>query len=410
MREEKFNPFESSEEDLIIANEAELAEAKKAAGVVTETEHLHRMLASNDSKLQAYSKQKLAEIRRSLSELPKWAGREIDTRTLDFHRLPVGWEALRRMRGLVAELSGRPWVLTEWHELRLPPEVYPAVPMVASVVANKRNPEIPIVLPDESQVKAMKPWLEKLQKFIGGFSQKWAISFGRYVERRGRQTILDAGLRLISIADVFHSIPKPREQFLKELFAIYQELAKPQVRREEDWFGISENIVPIEEKIIQFFFELQRIGLGNSSKRFPPKSFPILNQLLPKFKFPSPNFDFYQASIAGAELMDGLHEFLKRRGFSVLDAPKAQEFDLFDIGSWGRAVAEIFASDRLEAVKRKLPELLECVFEALPADGESFSTKIYETAENVCALKTQGKTAAEIAGALFPPQTFIREF
>jgi hypothetical protein len=51
MNKEKFNPFNSQDEDLEIKSREELDEAKEIAGVVSRQEHLERMLTSGDKKL-----------------------------------------------------------------------------------------------------------------------------------------------------------------------------------------------------------------------------------------------------------------------------------------------------------------------------------------------------------------------
>lgn len=55
---EKFNPFLEEPEDLLIADNKEMEEAKKAAGVVSEEEHKERMLQSGDKRLVRETKRR----------------------------------------------------------------------------------------------------------------------------------------------------------------------------------------------------------------------------------------------------------------------------------------------------------------------------------------------------------------
>lgn len=62
--QEKYNPFAAPAEDLSISSTEELTEAKQMAGVVTEREHIQRLLESGDKKLIQHAIEQLENLHR----------------------------------------------------------------------------------------------------------------------------------------------------------------------------------------------------------------------------------------------------------------------------------------------------------------------------------------------------------
>lgn len=344
-----------------------------------------------------------------LETLPHWAEKKADVNSINLYELPINWQALADLSKGVNQIRDNHVEASDIVGLKPPPEVYPALSMVASVIANKRNSEIPVILPTHADVEAMKPWLAKVDKFIAGFgSENWARKFRSYIEKKGGEAVRDMGMKVSSFADMVGSINNPREQFLKELTLVYQHLQKPETRTASTFlFFEDEEIIPIEDKICSFLGNLKyRAGNGVPEDEFSwlndSEDFPIITKLFPKLKFPPASLDTGTASIAGAELMQGIEIFLKQRGIKGIGpAPSSRELNLFDPGSWGRGLAEWFASEKLEKVKNGLPLLLTLAHKTLPANGPAFADKIYDIAENICILKEKGHAPEEIASNIF---------
>lgn len=316
------------------------------------------------------------------------AEREISLDSVNLRALPVDWQALSNLGKAVNKIKNDPLERKDLADITPPANVYPVLSMVASVIANKRNPDIQVVLPSQVEVKAMKPWLNTVERFIGRFSQNWARKFGGYVERRGQQVVVDIGSRISSLAEQVRTIESPRQQFITELTDLYNHLERPEDK--------------IERKVRDLLLGLRHVRDGGDHKLYTRDQYPLLTTILPIIKFPQDTLDASQASIAGAELMEGMHVFLRQQGIrEIKPAPKPSPVDFFDMDSWMRGFAETFASDRLERVKSGLPNLLTQACQVLPTSGPQLADKVYDIAENICVLKAQGKSADTIAQHIF---------
>lgn len=333
---------------------------------------------------------------------PKWADKEVSLNAIDLRELPIGWQSLTNLGRAINEMKDDPFERRDLADIKPTPDVYPALPMVASVIANKRNPAIPVVLPSQAEVKSMKPWLNTVERFIGRFSQNWARKFGGYVERRGQQVVVDVGSRISTIAEQVRTIESPRQQFITEVTNLYNHLARPEYEMVGDFFGEHRGEVKIEEKVHNLLLGLRYVRDGGKHQLYTKDQYPLLNTVLPIIKFPPDTLNDDQASVAGAELMEGIHIFLKQQGIThLMPIPRAQEVNLFDPGSWMRGIAETFFGEKLERVKRGLPNVLTQAHGVLPLSGPQLSDKIYGVAENISILKAQGRTADEIAHHVF---------
>lgn len=333
---------------------------------------------------------------------PRWADKEVSLNSINLRELPIGWQSLTNLGRAINEMKDDPFERRDLADIKLPPDVYPALPMVASVIANKRNPAIPVVLPTQTEVKAMKPWLNTVERFIGRFSQNWARKFGGYIESRGHQVVVDVGSRIGAIAEQVRTIESPRQQFITETTNLYNHLARPEYEMVGDFFGEHREEVKIEDKVHNLLLGLRYMRDGGKHQLYTRDQYPLLNTVLPIIKFPPDTLDDDQASVAGAELMEGIHIFLKQQGVThLMPAPKAQEVNLFDLGSWMRGIAETFFGEKLERIKRGLPNVLTQVYGVLPSSGPQLSDKIYGIAENICVLTVQGQATEKIARHLF---------
>lgn len=365
------------------------------------------VINSEHSKRQAQAdQQRTGEIQGFFADeavaKPKWADREVSLSSINLRELPIGWQSLTNLSRAINEMKDYPFERKDLADIKPSLDVYPALPMIASVIANKRNPAIPVVLPTQAEIKAMKPWLNTVEKFIGRFSQNWARKFGGYVEKRGQQVVVDVGSRVSNIAEQVRTIENPRQQFITEITNLYNHLARPEYKMVGDFFGEHREEVKIEDKIHNLLLGLRYVRDGGKHQLYTRDQFPLLNTVLPIIKFPPDTLDDDQASIAGAELMEGIHVFLRQQGVSqLMPVPRAQGVNLFDPGSWMRGIAETFFGEKLEKVKRGLPNVLTQAHGVLPPSGPQLSDKIYDVAENISILKAQGRTADEIAHHVF---------
>ncbi len=364
-----------------------------------EPEHVHHQSVTGDD-------QTIAELRGVLADettaRPAWANKEVDMQSINLYDLPIGWKSLTNLGKEINNMKDEPLDMGDLADIRPPPNVYPALPMVASVIAHTRNPEIPVVLPAQTDVKAMKPWLGTVERFIGRFSQNWARKFGWYVEKRGQRVVEDIGFRICAIADQIGAIENPRQRFLTELTDVYNQLAKPEHETVNTFFGDAEEKIAIEDKIHTFLLGLRHIRDGGDHGLYTKEQFPLLNAIIPIVKFPPDSMDVGEASVAGAELMEGIHTFLRKEGVAeTMPVPRPREIDIFNPSSWMRGLAETFFVEKLEKVKRTLPDVLVLAHQTLPVSGPQLSDAMYRAAENICVLKAQGRSADEIARHVF---------
>ena len=108
---------------------------------------------------------RIEEIQRQLKELeskPKWHDREIDLGSINLREIPLNWQALTDLGKAINRLKDDPFAVRDFAALKPEPSHYIGIPMVASVIANKNNPEVPVILPTEQEVKALKPCVMSL--------------------------------------------------------------------------------------------------------------------------------------------------------------------------------------------------------------------------------------------------------
>ncbi|MFA5877389.1 MAG: hypothetical protein WC880_03420 [Candidatus Paceibacterota bacterium] len=318
--------------------------------------------------------------------------------SIDIHNLPIHWESLAELGRAIRGLTG---TLTDLTALKPPPDVQEFLPMLASVIAHKNNPEIPVEFPTQEQIKAAKPWMESIQRFLSRFSERAARGLGNYAEREGERVIQNLGGKITAFADFVGTIENPQAELLREVALIYKHL-------QED------NGVPIERRVEQFMRDVQRAkshpeSYDDRSYFLNSHNFPILLKGFSKLNVSLASLDAHQAGIAGAEFMKGIETFLRQKGVQGIGlAPRPQEFDFFDPSTWERGLAEWFATEKLEQVKEELPSILSSAYEALPTSGKEFKEKIYTIAENIYVLHKNGYSATDIVQGMFPGMGQIR--
>lgn len=323
----------------------------------------------------------------------------IDPRSINIkNALPINWEGVKNV---ARSINGAKDTRVERGDIlqlreKLPAYAAPAIPMVASVIASKRNPNIPVSLPTDQQVKAMRPWLADVSGLIARFSQNWAVRFDRFIEKSATQIVLDTGNKIYEATQAIEQITDPKTQFVREIAYLYREIIEKPSRYEDE--------ESIEEKVAAIFNCFRAIKHGEMrSGRYGIKTenIPLLTRLIPVIQFPPESIAPNMAGLVGAEIMAGIHEFLRNKGIVLEDAPQPTPVNILDPSTWVRGLAESFASEKLERVKQALPQILTYAADALPDSGPDFAKKVFELAENVVGLKQQGIDDKVIAENMF---------
>lgn len=322
-----------------------------------------------------------------MTEIPIWAQKGVNPNYLRLRSLPVNWDGIKNLSQAVNDLKGDPIESSDLLDIKPDPSLSFAIPMVASVIARRRNPEIPVIYPTLEQIQQMKPWLRTVSNLAGRIRPNWQVKFDGFVERKGASAIEAATSKVLGYVDQIESLGKdPKSVFINEIALLYVSLATP----EEEAGGFFWSImveVPIEQKIDD---------LLSKGGRFDARKYPLLAKLSSISNFPSESTNIPLIAIAGAELMVGIGNFLKNEGYKSLPtAPRPGGWNL------GRFFAELFASDKLETVKTNLPEILRLAKEAIPDNPQSVVEKVYEIAENVAILNKLGATDEQIVEYLF---------
>ncbi len=360
--------------------------------------------------LQAHGVHDADNLKRVRNELGQVVENHWPQRTVSLDQIhvrqeiPIGWKSIAEMGRAINRLKDEPLTTDDFSELRKPPEaVYAGVPMVASVIANKRNPAIPVHLPTEAEIKAMKPWLRDASWLIGKFSQNWKRAFDRVIERIGADTVINIGEKAYTVIQDMENINSPRQQFIADIAKLYAALAKPEFEESFTLFGGEERVqIPIEEKIENLLEVMRLVRDGYANLWINKTEYPLLARILTIIKFPPDSLDASTAGIAGAEMMRGIESFLKQQGVkNVRTAPRPKEFNLLSPDTWMRGLAEWFAPEKLARVQNHLPEILTHAKNALPENGPEFAQEVYTLAENVTILKQQGEDDKRIVESLF---------
>lgn len=341
--------------------------------------------------------------------------REVSLADVSIHRLGFNWAALKKLGIAVNQLQYTPldtFDIQEQLRREVRPELYDAIPLVASAIAHHYNKRIPILKPNEAEIKAIKPMLETVAKLLSRLSLKWSDRFNRYIEKGAAEVIEDTATKVCTVVDGLGEIRRPREQFIPEIAGIYDIAATPQYAVEEDLFGTllgepqKQVEIPIERRIQRLLIDMRNIRNGYTGEIIPQRDYPLITWLLENSGFPPHGMDTGEASIAGSEIMQGIEQFLKRYLRDVQRAPKPSiGLDLFEPDTWldgnlMRGLAETFAPEKLRDVRRALPNILEHARRFLPESGPNTRRQLQELAEDILILSKKGYTGEEIARAL----------
>ncbi len=314
--------------------------------------------------------------------------------SIRIYSLPIRWDLAEKLGFTINQVKEEQLSSQELLGLLRNEGMYPLIPIIASIVANHRNPDIEIMHPTAEQVKGMKPWLNDVSWIIGKFSRRWQENFDRYIERKGDQAISDVGITTIKILDAIERTGNsPKKDFVAELEKLYRMLATP--RYEENLFGQVE--VPIEQRIDNALDGMGFVSRGGYGIEFNSDDYPLISTLISVY-FPNDSAEIEYASVAAAELMEGLEAFLWKNGAKSLPKAPEQGFDFLNLSSYIRMAVSLTGT--LERVKKKVPEMLQLTTNLLPRSGPELSDRMYRLAENIVFLKQQGVSDTEIAHGL----------
>ncbi len=348
--------------------------------------------------------------------------RQVTLEDISIHNIiPIDFAASRRLALAVNQIKATPINQFEVSQLKPPASVHEAIPWAASTIAHHYNPEIPIILPNEQDILAMKPWLKDVSSFLGKFSGRWQYRFGRFIEKKAENALGEATKNVLKRIDTVGQVDHPKARFVPELAQVYKEVTKPEYEDDES-FDLGEALgsifseeskprqvrVPIERKVVDLIENLRHAKRGSPYGWINRNSYPLLARAVEITKFPPNTVNEAEAGIAGSEVMSGIETFLKGQGIRDISSPArpVKTFDLFDANTWNdqnimRSFAETFAYEQILAVKRSLPGILVEVLNLLPESGPELVDAVRILSENVLILSKQGISNAEIAAALF---------
>lgn len=345
-----------------------------------------------------------------MPEIPVWAQKEVDPASLRLNSLPIDWKAIKEVGMRANEIRQEPFSAFDFRSLIPERRLWFGVPLVASVVAHHRYPEIPEIPPTEEQIKQYKPWLRTVSNLVGKVNKKWQERFDRSLSSKGMPYVLEQADTIMTRIDNVSQVGsnKPRDRFLREVRRLYVNLATPE---EGGFLGLGE--VAIEDKISELLYDLDAAKREDyGGERFDARRYPLLTSLIRLANFPPAAWrmdgvlglenGFEVRALAGAEITAGVGEYLRQRGERNLPeaAPGPKEFSL-DIGSISRAIAENNYQGLLERVKKGLPAVLLAVEAAIPENSGHIVERMYEIARDVTILHTQGMSDEKIVAALF---------
>ncbi len=230
--------------------------------------------------------------------------RDVTPADVSIYNLPLNFGAIKTLGLAVNRLKRTPIEQFDVQRLKPDESVYIGIPMVASVVAHHFNPEIPVVLPTQEEVMAMKPWVRDVAQFLGKSSSQWEKGVGGFAKRLGEDVVRKKAEGISKPVDLLGSVVNPQKQFVQEVGTIYQSYAEP---------VYDEGLRPIEEKMPYLLQNLRDIRDGIFYHRdLTRDSLPILRAVLPAIKFPTDAFINEQGekiAVGGSEVMRGLHVF-----------------------------------------------------------------------------------------------------
>jgi hypothetical protein len=266
----------------------------------------------------------------------------------------------------------------------LPKSVAVALPSVASVIAHRKDPEMPVLKLTASDIFDTKRWLQWISTFINFISQGLGKKFDQYIEKKGEKKVTMIGNKIAEGLEVLENIPDPQEKLKSELAELYEGIASSKNPRKE---------------LRSVLRRLDTLKYGNSQfrkeswiKDITAANYPIIVSAL-RYSNVSLGFYINRASLVMPELMKGMEIFLRSHGVSVKSAPGPQN-------TLTRALAEKFVPSKLQQVKTNLPNALTTAMRILPKDGPQFSQKIYGVAENIVSLKREGRNIKNVTRLL----------
>lgn len=321
--------------------------------------------------------------------------RLVGLKDISLYGLPIDWSTATNLAEAVNRLKQTPLERSEVTQLKPDVQASDAVVWLASAIAHHYNPEISPIFPSEEEIEAIKPWLGRISHFVGRFSQRWQGRFERFVEGRAEKVITQTADKITHAVDLIGQVDRPRVRFVPELTGIYRRLSA-------DRF---EFVGSIETRVRNLIIDMRVASRGDSKIWLNIETYPLISRALEISKFPPYSLNEEEAAIVGSEIMGGVETFLRNQGVDDIETPPGPvSFDLFDLDTWYdgaiRGVVEIFAGDRIEAVRKELPNILEQVQRVLPEDGPAAVDSVRALVENILILRKQGVTNAEIVDAL----------
>ena len=297
---------------------------------------------------------------------------ELDVTTL------VNKEALDKIKTSIGRLQGRQ---------RLPdlPLILPsaadfAIPAIASRVASQRYSGVEPIKLSAGDIKNHFIGVTITSLLLGLISKRLKGRFEGYVERKATERIETETKRVVRFIEGLKHIENPKEQFLKELSDCYFDLTDPELKETNEG-----------EKWRSILTVFNNFALRRSSDEAKEKM-PLSTVLLSTAGRPI-YLDSSKLALASPEILGAIATFLRSHGQEVPQAnPKPPPL------MWG--IGQLFAGEKLQLLRRELPNMLESFYELLPVNGPAASDILYQYAKKIVDARARGVNERKITHSM----------
>lgn len=270
------------------------------------------------------------------------------------------------------------------------------LPNVASAVANRADPAVEFVAPTLEQVKSASLGARIISEILNLPVIRW-LGFGKmfddYIVDVATRKIKRSARRVVTFIESMSSIKRPKEQFMDELIALYEQIRASSSAPKRDRNQLTNIVLAVYGR---------RSLNGRGQSWYDPSDYPLVSGTLAK-ALPAPTIAHESGSlqraavrVATPEIIKGIEIFLNRHGRRVEPIVDTHKPILT------RRAAEKFnyTRNKLESVIGRVVESLEDAHAALPENGETFAQSVVGLSKKIVELFMQGHSGQEIADKL----------
>ncbi len=352
------------------------------------------------------------------TELPNLG--PVNLEDISIYRLPIDLLAVKRLGLLINNIKDTPLDKFEFDQYEPHESVYGGIVPVASIFAHQFYPEIPEMLLTDAEIEPMRPHLGKAASLVGRFWSGGEFRLRRFMEKRAESMVREAAdniaHRAVKPLLLLGEVPNPRASFVKEVADVYRDITEIEMQN-IGWIDNYWVPKPIEVQVYEFMQLLPNIRDSWAitewrGRNIGRETHPLLARIMEGLRLPNEEMEaeFWYSSVAGAEMMSGIKQFLETSGERNLpEAPApTPAIDLENPDTWTldpntiiRTWGEWKYADKIKRVKDHLPDALTQARDILPENGPELRDAVRDLAVKVLILSKQGATNAEIAAALF---------